>query len=89
MYKILLTLLLTSLCLSACDSQTAPADKASAAVEATPGCVVTPPSEPMMCTMDWRPVCGCDNVTYSNACGAKAAGVPKFTEGECKAEKLD
>ncbi len=42
-----------------------------------------------MCTMDWRPVCGCDGVTYSNVCGAKAAGVPKFTEGECKGKRLD
>ena len=43
----------------------------------------------MACTMDWRPVCGCNKVTYSNPCGAKAAGVPWFTDGECKAGRLD
>lgn len=37
-----------------------------------------------MCTMDYRPVCGCNGVTYSNACVAGAAGVLKWTEGECK-----
>lgn len=37
-----------------------------------------------MCTMDYRPVCGCDGKTYSNACMAGAAGVLKWTEGECK-----
>ena len=32
------------------------------------------------------PVCGCDGKTYANACNAKAAGVTRFTEGECEAE---
>lgn len=37
-----------------------------------------------ICTMDWQPVCGCDNKTYGNACAAINSGVTKFTEGECE-----
>lgn len=36
-----------------------------------------------MCTMIYKPVCGCDGKTYSNACVAKCAGVKSWTEGEC------
>lgn len=37
----------------------------------------------MMCTMDYRPMCGVDGKTYGNACGAAAAGVTVAYEGEC------
>ncbi|MBD2715657.1 hypothetical protein KBK19_11475 [Microvirga sp. STR05] len=36
-----------------------------------------------MCTMQYDPVCGCNNVTYGNACTATNAGVLSFTPGAC------
>jgi hypothetical protein len=37
-----------------------------------------------ICTMIYAPVCGCDNVTYSNACVAvNSGGVTSYTDGEC------
>ncbi|PRY89601.1 Kazal-type serine protease inhibitor domain-containing protein [Mongoliibacter ruber] len=35
------------------------------------------------CYMIYKPVCGCNGVTYSNDCIARNNGVVKFTEGEC------
>jgi hypothetical protein len=38
---------------------------------------------PELCTQQYQPVCGCDNRTYGNACGAHAEGVSVQHEGEC------
>jgi len=38
---------------------------------------------PEFCTQEFDPVCGCDDVSYPNACAAAAAGVSLRSEGPC------
>ena len=43
-----------------------------------PGCVLS---------ISNIPVCGCDGVTYANACSAFSAGVGIASQGECEADQ--
>jgi hypothetical protein len=36
-----------------------------------------------ICTMQYDPVCGCNGITYANACVAGNAGLRSFKPGPC------
>ena len=41
-------------------------------------------ARPEMCTARYKPVCGCDGETYSNACVAASKGASVAYEGRCE-----
>lgn len=41
---------------------------------------------PALCDFSFMPVCGCDGMTYSNACVAKLNGTDVQADGECATE---
>lgn len=51
--------------------------------EVGPECVENPKPN-VVCTLQYDPVCGCNNKTYGNACAAEAMGITKYVKGECK-----
>ena len=46
-------------------------------------CTISEISNDIACIEIYEPVCGCNNVTYSNECYAEVSGISNWTEGEC------
>ena len=46
-------------------------------------CVLDPPTD-AICTAEYDPVCGCNNVTYANSCSAEAEGIVDYVSGACE-----
>ncbi|MFK7808436.1 MAG: Kazal-type serine protease inhibitor family protein, partial [Saprospiraceae bacterium] len=42
-----------------------------------------------LCMQVYKPVCGCDDKTYTNVCEAKKAGLTKWTDGICDKDCID
>lgn len=47
-------------------------------------CLTNAPNPTVVCIEIYAPVCGCNNITYSNDCYAGSSGISSWTEGACK-----
>ena len=55
----------------------------------TEGCIDPALIDPeAICTEEYAPVCGCDEVTYPNACYAEKSGVTLYRNGTCSSDSL-
>ena len=50
--------------------------------------VVITEDNPVVCTMQWDPMCGADGVTYGNSCMLDASDIKLDYEGECEVEVI-
>ncbi len=58
-------------------------DDLTCGLDTFPWQIGTCQTRPATCITVYRPECGCDGVTYSNACEAKRAGASIRSHGEC------
>ena len=78
------TLLVILICLSALSCSKDENNCVANPVASSGNCIDSTLIDPnAMCTEQWEPVCGCDNVTYSNSCYATNAGLTIYVDGEC------